>query len=130
MVVDSSAVVGILLDESEAEKLATALLGEPRRFMSSLTALETAMVIEARKGPNGAREWDLLAMELELEFVPFTTAQTTLALEAWRRYGNGRHKASLNIGDCCSYALAVHLGEPLLFKGDDFSRTDIVPVPW
>ncbi len=125
MVVDSSAMLAILLGESDAECLARTLLKDPRRLISAFTALETAIVIEARKGPSGGREWELLLFNTELEIIPFVSAQHVLALEAWRRFGKGRHRASLNIGDCCSYSLAQFLGEPLLYKGEDFSFTDI-----
>jgi ribonuclease VapC len=87
-------------------------------------------VIEARKGPGGSRKWELFSYEANLDIVPFTAAQQHLALEAWRKYGKGRHGAGLNIGDCCAYALAAHTGEPLLYKGDEFSRTDISGVEY
>ena len=125
MVVDSSAMIAILLGESDAEHLARTLLKDSRRLISAFTALETAIVIEARKGPAGGREWELLLFNTELEIMPFTSAQHVLALEAWRRFGKGRHQASLNIGDCCSYSLAKFMGESLLYKGEDFSFTDI-----
>lgn len=130
MVVDSSAVISILLGEDEAERLARALLSEPRPIMSAFSSLETAIVIEARKGPAGGREWDLLTFKAGIELIAFTQAQRTLALEAWRRFGRGRHPAGLNIGDCCSYALAAHTGRPLLFKGEDFAHTDLARVEW
>jgi ribonuclease VapC len=73
--------------------------------------------------------WDALLHRLAVEVVPFTAAHATLARDAWLRFGKGRHPAGLNIGDCCSYAVARHAGLPLLFKGDDFSKTDLERVP-
>jgi ribonuclease VapC len=130
MVVDTSAVMAILLGEPEAERIARALVSDPRPIMSALTAVETGIVIEARKGANGSREWELLAFKANIEFVAFSSAQHTLALEAWRKYGKGRHDAALNLGDCCAYALAAHTGQPLLCKGADFAATDIARVEW
>jgi len=85
-------------------------------------------VIEAKKGDLGGRELDLLIHQAKIEIVPLTTEQLEIARSAWRKYGKGRHPAGLNIGDCCSYALAKSAGEPLLFKGGDFSKTDIEAV--
>jgi ribonuclease VapC len=81
--------------------------------------------VHARKGDAGAREFDLLLHQAQIETVPLTREQGEVAREAWVRYGKGRHPAGLNIGDCCAYALARTAGEPLLFKGDDFGHTDI-----
>ncbi|MCK4514497.1 MAG: type II toxin-antitoxin system VapC family toxin [Spirochaetaceae bacterium] len=128
MVIDRSAVLAILLGESDAESYAKRILSEPRRLISAFTALEVSIVIEARKGPSGGREWELLMFNAELDVIPFSAGQQVLALEAWREFGKGRHPARLNIGDCCSYALAKHTGEALLYKGDDFSQTDIASI--
>ena len=125
MVIDTSALVAILLGEPEAEPFALAIAGDPKRLISTFTALETAIVIEAKKGESGGRELDLLLHQARIEMVPMTAEQFEIARSAWRRYGRGRHPAGLNIGDCCSYALAKCAGEPLLFKGDDLSQTDI-----
>ncbi|MCK5250280.1 MAG: type II toxin-antitoxin system VapC family toxin [Spirochaetaceae bacterium] len=130
MVIDTSAVMAILLGESDSDRIGRALLSDSRCIMSAFTALETSMVIEGRKGSAGGREWELLAFHAGIEFIPFTYSQQSLAIEAWRRYGKGNHPAALNIGDCCSYALAAHTGESLLFKGDDFTQTDISQVEW
>jgi len=86
------------------------------------------VVASSRKGPYGAREFDLLLHHAEFEVVPFTADHLRLARDAYERYGKGRHAAGLNLGDCCAYALARHAGEPLLFKGDDFPLTDVVPA--
>jgi ribonuclease VapC len=130
MVIDTSALVAILLGELEAEPFALAIAGDPKRLVSTFTALETAIVIEAKKGESGGRELDLLLHQARIEMAPLTAEQFEIARSAWRRYGKGRHPAGLNIGDCCSYALAKCAGEPLLFKGDDFSQTDIKTAYW
>ena len=130
MVIDSSALVAILLGEPEAEPFALAIAGDPKRLISTFTALETAIVIEAKKGESGGRELDLLLHQARIEMVPMTAEQFEIARSAWGRYGKGRHPAGLNIGDCCSYALAKCAGEPLLFKGDDFSQSDIKMAYW
>ena len=96
-----------------------------RKLMSAFNALETGIVVEARKGEAGGCELDLLIHRAQIEIVAMNADQTELARAAWRKYGKGNHPASLNIGDCCAYALAKYSGEPLLFKGNDFSQTDI-----
>ena len=125
MVIDTSALIAILLREPEAAQFANAFGTAERRLISAATALETGIVIEARKGPAGGRELDLLLHRARIEVVPLTAAQMEIAREAWRRFGRGNHPAGLNFGDCCAYALAKSSGEPLLFKGLDFSRADI-----
>lgn len=128
MVVDSSAFVAVLLDEPEAEKFRRAMHDADSVFVSSVSYLETAIVISSRLGEAGLICLDELLDGVGAELVAFDETQTRLAAEAWRRFGKGRHPAKLNFGDCCSYALARHLEEPLLFKGEDFPQTDIVPV--
>jgi ribonuclease VapC len=87
--------------------------------------LETAIVATSRRGTAGAALLDALRATLGLEVVSFDEPQLRLARDAWSRYGKGRHPAALNIGDCCAYALSRSSGFPLLFRGDDFSRTDL-----
>ena len=125
MVIDTSALIAILLGESEAQRIASAIAGDPKKVMSSFSLLEAGIVIEAKKGEAGGRELDLLIHRCEIEVVNLTTEQSELARVCWRRFGKGRHPASLNIGDCCSYALSKYTNEPLLFKGEDFSKTDL-----
>ncbi len=125
MVIDSSALLAILLQEPEAEPFARAISGDPKRLMSAVSALEAAIVVQARKGPAGVRELDLLLHAAGVKVVSFDPEQVLLARAAYERYGKGHHPAALNLGDCCSYALAVSSGQPLLFKGGDFSRTDL-----
>jgi len=128
MVIDTSALIAILLGEPEAGTLASAISKDARRLISAFTALETGIVIEAKKGEAGGRELDLLLHRARIEIVAMNSEQFEIARLAWRTYGKGRHPAGLNIGDCCSYALAKYSGEPLLFKGDDFLKTDLQSV--
>lgn len=125
MIIDTSALIAILLDEPEAEALIRAIAATPRPKMSSFSLLEAGIVIEAKKGAAGGRELDLFILKARIEIVSLDEEQSQMALDGWRKFGKGRHPAGLNIGDCCSYALAMHSGEPLLFKDDDFSRTDV-----
>jgi ribonuclease VapC len=128
MVIDSSALVTLLLREAEAERFARAIAADPRRLISVFNWLETAIVIESKKGEAGARELDLLLHRVQIEIVAMNPDQSEIARTAWRAYGKGNHPAGLTIGDCCAYALAKYSGEPLLFKGEDFSQTDIQSV--
>lgn len=125
MVIDTSALVAILTDEPEAERLEAALDEAPVRLLSAASLLEASIVIEARFGEAGGRELDLLVVKAGIEVVHVTAEQIATARSAFRRFGKGRHPAALNFGDCFSYALASVGGEPLLFKGDDFTKTDL-----
>jgi len=125
MVIDTSALIAILFGEPEALSFTRVLAGETLKLISSFNALETGIVVEARKGEAGGREFDLLMHRAQIEIVAMNADQAELARAAWRKYGKGNHPAGLNIGDCCAYALAKYSGEALLFKGDDFSQTDI-----
>ncbi len=128
MVVDTSALIAILLGEPETESFVRALAGDPKRMISAFNALESGIVIEARKGEAGGRELDLFLHRARIEIIALNSDQVEIGLSAWRKYGKGNHPAGLNIGDCCAYALAKYSGEPLLFKGKDFSQTDIRSV--
>jgi ribonuclease VapC len=128
MVLDTSALLALLLDEPEAEAFRVALEEDQSRLVSAATLLESAIVIEAKKGEAGGRELDLLVHRAEIAVVPVDAEHVAEARRAWRRFGRGRHVAGLNFGDVFAYALARATGEPLLFKGDDFSRTDIARV--
>jgi ribonuclease VapC len=130
MVLDTSALLAVLFGEPEDHRIAHAIAAEPRRLASTFTVLETAIVVEARKGEPGGRELDLLLHRIDLESVPLTASHVEVARDAWRRFGRGKHPANLNIGDCCTYALARISGEPLLFKGEDFARTDVTRVEY
>jgi ribonuclease VapC len=128
MVIDTSAIIAILLGEDEAVEVAQTIADHPKRLMSAFTALECGIVIEAKKGEVGGRELDLLLHRAHIDIVSMDIKQYEIARAAWRRYGKGRHRASLNIGDCCSYALAKYSGESLLYTGQDFSFTDMTPA--
>ena len=130
MVIDSSALLAVLFGEPESERIARSIGSDPRRLASAFTVLETAIVVEARKGEPGGRELDLLIHRIDLESVPLTASHVEVARDAWRNFGRGRHPASLNIGDCCAYALARVSGEPLLCKGDDFAKTDVARLEY
>ncbi len=125
MVIDTSAVLAILLNEAERDRFIDAVSEDQVRLMSTVNALEAAIVIEARKREPGGREYDLLLHEAKVDIVPFTPEQMEEARQAWRRFGKGNHAAGLNFCDCCAYALARVSGEPLLFKGSDFKNTDV-----
>ena len=125
MVIDTSAVCAVLFGEPEAEEFARAVAGDPRRLISAFSALESAIVLESRKGDIGGRELDLFFHNASVDIIPMTVDQYGLAREAWQKYGKGRNPAGMNIGDSCSYALSKLSGEPLLFKGDGFSITDV-----
>jgi len=125
MVIDTSALVAILCDEPEAALFEEALERDSTRLISAATLLETSIVIEARFGEVGGRELDLLVYKAQIAVEPFDQEQTEIAREAYRTYGKGRHPAALNYGDCFAYALSIARGEPLLYKGDDFSKTGI-----
>jgi ribonuclease VapC len=125
MVLDTSALLALLLDEPEAEVFRVAVEDDATRLVSAATLLETALVIEARKGEAGGRELDLLIHKAEVVVVPVDAEHVSEARRAYRRFGKGRHAAGLNVGDVFAYALARASGEPLLFKGDDFTKTDI-----
>jgi ribonuclease VapC len=133
MVIDSSALIALLLGEPESAAFTRIIAVSPARRVSAASYLETAIVMLRRSGPDANRALDRLVDELALQIVPFTRDQADLAIAAYEQYGRGRnHPAALNFGDCFTYALAKQTGEPLLFKGTDFSRTDLVsasPAP-
>ena len=125
MVIDASAVLAVVLGEEDAAFYADAIehAADPR--MSTVSALEVALVIGARKREKGLAALSSVSEKSAIQVVPFDLQQLRLAKEAWWTYGKGRHAAGLNLGDCCSYALAKATGMPLLHKGDDFSKTDV-----
>jgi ribonuclease VapC len=128
MVIDTSALIAILSLEPEAEQFAAAIQDDPVRLVSAATLLECAIVIESRYGEPGGEKLDRLISTGSMKPEAVTYEQVMIARTAYRIYGKGRHPAGLNFGDCFAYALAKVTGEPLLFKGDDFSRTDISQV--
>jgi ribonuclease VapC len=128
MVIDPSALLAILQDEPERRTFNEAIESADTRSLSTAGFVELSIVIEARYGPDGVRDLDLFLSKGGIGLVAVDSDQAHLARRAFRQYGKGRHPAGLNFGDCFSYALAKSLGEPLLFKGDDFTRTDLQPV--
>lgn len=125
MVIDTSVLAAIAFNEPEATAFRERIADDPVRLISAATVLEAAMVIETRLGEAAGADLDLWLYKAEVEIVPVTAEHADRARRAWRRYGKGRHPASLNYGDCFSYALAALSREPLLYKGNDFSQTDI-----
>ncbi len=125
MVIDTSAVLAILLGEPERRRLNEKIEADPVRLMSAASYLETAIIIDDRFGDEGARDLKLFLAEAEIEIESVTLEQAEVAREAYRRFGKGNHPAALNFGDCFAYALARISGEPLLFKGNDFRQTDL-----
>ena len=125
MIVDTSAVLAILFDEPDADRYARAIAAAPRCRMSVAGFLEVAIVLESRAGSEAAHELDRFLERAAIELAPVTADHAQTARRAWRRFGKGNHPAGLNFGDCLAYALAEATGEPLLFKGGDFARTDV-----
>ena len=129
MIVDTSAVIAVLHNDPQA--LAFARLVDTATYcrMSAANFLEAALIVDARRRPEGRRRFDDLLKEMRIVIEPVTEEQVHIAREAYRDYGRGSgHPARLNFGDCFAYALARATGEPLLFKGDDFRHTDITPA--
>jgi ribonuclease VapC len=125
MIIDTSALIGILDLEPEAERLARAIAAAPERMLSAANLVETGIVMLVRRGEEATRDLDLLLAKLKIDTVPVSTKQADLVRKAFRRFGRGRHPARLNFGDCFAYALAKDSAAPLLFKGNDFAQTDI-----
>jgi ribonuclease VapC len=125
VVIDASAIVAIAFNEPEAKSFRERIAEDPVRLISAATVFEAAMVIETRLGEQGGSELDLWLHKVGVEIVAVEAEHADQARRAWRRFGKGRHAAGLNFGDCFSYALAKIIGEPLLFKGEDFKKTDI-----
>ena len=130
MVIDTSALVAIMLNESTAQRLVVAIEQSSVRVISAGTVVEAALVLLGRFGEAGEVQLDSLLRSIKAEIVSFDADQVAIARDAARTFGRGRHRAALNFGDCFSYALAVSRGEPLLFVGDDFANTDVTAVAW
>jgi len=127
IVADTSALIAVVFGEDDAEYFLTQLqINEV--LVSAVSRLEAGMVAEARQGLDAARDLELLLTGIQSRTVAFDEIHTLVAKEAWRRFGKGRHSAGLNFGDCASYATARIADAPLLFKGEDFSQTDIATV--
>lgn len=129
MIVDTSALIAILRDEPEAPAMAQAIEEVTQRQISAANWLEAAAVIDGSRDPVASRQFDHLIGVARILVAPVTEQQARIARAAYRDFGKGSgHPAGLNFGDCFAYALAKDTGEPLLFKGRDFARTDIVPA--
>jgi ribonuclease VapC len=128
MIVDTSAILAILRDEADAPAMAKALQQAQMRRISAVNYVEAAIVTDSNRDPVLSRRFDDLLRQAEIAIEPVTMKQAKIAREAYRDFGKGRHRAGLNFGDCFSYALAKAMGEPLLFKGNDFRHTDVEPA--
>ena len=129
MVLDTSAILAILQNEPERRKFNEAIEAAETRSLSTASFVECSMILESRYGVDGVRDLDLFIAKAQVSLVAVDEEQADLARRAFRKYGKGRHPAGLNFGDCFSYALARALDKPLLFKGNDFSQTDIACHP-
>ena len=129
MILDASAVIAILRDEPEAEALANAIAAATSRRISAVNYVEAAVVIDASRDPVASRRFDDFCRIAKIVVEPVTEAQARIAREAYRDFGKGSgHPAKLNFGDCFAYALAKAKREPVLFKGEDFTHTDVEPA--
>ncbi|HEY6456283.1 MAG TPA: type II toxin-antitoxin system VapC family toxin [Steroidobacteraceae bacterium] len=128
MVIDTSALLAILLDEPQRRAFTEAIEAAEDRLLSAASFVETSMILESRHGAEGVRSLDRLLAAAQIKIIPVDEPQAHAAREAFRQFGKGRHPAGLNFGDCFSYALAKCSSDPLLFKGDDFIRTDAMIV--
>ncbi|AXE37952.1 type II toxin-antitoxin system VapC family toxin [Acidipropionibacterium virtanenii] len=125
MIVDSSVLVAVLTGEPDAEHYLDLMIGADHLVVSAAGLVESSVVLEARAGAEAVTDLQALLADLEADVLPLDEDQAILASQAWSRFGKGRHLAGLNLGDLFAYAAASGLGEPLLFKGDDFAQTDI-----
>jgi ribonuclease VapC len=125
VVIDSSALLAIAFGEPDRHELNERIAADPRRLLSAASRLETMIVLLQRHGEAGIVEMEHFLVRAGIETVGVDLEQVAAALDAFRRFGKGRHPAGLNLGDCFSYALATVMGEPLLFKGEEFAKTDI-----
>ena len=128
MVIDTSALLAVLQDEPERRPFNEAIEAADSAALSVAAFVEASIVIEARHGADGLRALDRFIERAGIVVAAVDLEQGKVARDAFSRFGKGRHAAALNFGDCFSYALATVLGEPLLFKGEDFARTDVARV--
>ena len=126
MVIDTSALLAILQREPERRSFVEAIESADSTRMSVASFVESSIVIESRYGAEGLRDLDRFISRASIELIPVDQEQGELARTAFSRFGKGRHRAGLNYGDCFSYAVAIALGEPILYKGDDFIHTDVL----
>ena len=125
MVIDTSALVAIFLGEPDRKPFLEHIIQAEKKLLSAANALETGIVLEARRGEAAGREFDLFIVRANIEVVAVDAEQADIARSAWRNYGKGRHSAGLNFGDCFAYALTKLSGQKLLAKGDHFRFTDL-----
>lgn len=131
MIIDTSALLAILLGEPEASAMVQAISAAPIRFVAAPTVVEASVVLFARKGPGGDVALDALLQRLSLTIVDMNALAAAFARDAFRRFGKGVGTPGvLNYGDCLVYGVAMESGQPLLFKGDDFVRTDVAAVTY
>lgn len=129
MILDTSALLAILQDEPERARFVEAIQSAESSSLSVVSYVECSIVLYARRGADAIRDLDLLIAKAAIRLVPVDVEQADLARRAHRNYGKGHHSAGLNFGDCFAYALARASGEALLYKGVDFSRTDVERHP-
>lgn len=125
MILDTSALIAVLFEEPEAEDFARLILEAEVCRLSAVSRLELSIVLERQARPEAARQAEAFVRAASIVVEPVTLQQGELARQAYYDFGSGRHRARLNLGDCFPYALAKAMDEPLLFKGDDFARTDV-----
>ena len=125
MVIDTSSLLAILQHEPERDAFLAVIDAAAVRVISAASVVEASMVVLSRSHEDGLRILQALLADLRIEQAPLTSEHAAFAVDAFRRFGKGRHPAALNLGDCFSYALAKATNQPLLFKGGDFSHTDI-----
>ena len=125
MIVDSSAILAILFNEGDADRYARAIADADACRISAANFVEVAIVVEAQTKASGSRQLDAFFRRAGIVIEPVTEEQAHLARQAYTDFGKGRHRAGLNFGDCFAYALAKATDEPLLFKGQDFKKTDV-----
>lgn len=123
---DTSALAAVVFGEPDAAHFAAVMLANAGDcLVSAATLVEASIVVEAKQGPAAGQDLRLLLDQIGADVMPVDAAAASVAVGAWQRFGKGRHPAALNLGDCFSYAVAKIAGAPLLFKGDDFTKTDI-----
>ena len=128
MIIDSSAILAVIGKEPGYERIVHQLAVSSRTLIGAPTRLETGIVLTARFGPRGKTALARFLQESAIETVAFDETHASVALDAFSRFGKGRHSAALNFGDCCTYAIASAAGEPLLCTGEDFAKTDLALV--
>ena len=129
LVLDTSAAVAILLGEPASDELLDAIDAAEERLVGAPTVLELGIVIEARLGAPRRSITERFVADGGFDVVPFGPDEAAVAMSGWRRFGRGRHRAALNLGDCCTYAIGIASGLPVLCVGDDFPHPDVAVLP-